>query len=78
MITLDQNAPSWAHDMLRQINAAFLAAPTPLPVFTVATVPSATDKNWLWRPIAISDGAGNKFVAISNGTAWRYLEGTAV
>lgn len=50
----------------------------PLPVFTTLSHPSATDKRWLWRPIVISDGAGNKWVAISNGTTWRYLEGTAV
>lgn len=31
-----------------------------------------------WKLIFLSDGAANKFVAVSNGTAWYYLEGTAV
>lgn len=44
--------------------------------FTVANKPAAAD--YPWKLIFLSDGAGNKFVAVSNGTAWHYLEGTAV
>lgn len=78
-INLDMAAPSWAHRFRQAIEVALEQLwARPLPVFTVATLPTATDRKWLWRPVAVSDGAGNKFVAISNGTAWRYLEGTAV
>lgn len=55
-----------------------LAWSRPLPLFTVADRPAASDLRWLWRPVVLTDGAGNKWVAISNGTTWRYLEGTAV
>jgi hypothetical protein len=78
-IQLDMGAPEWAQRFKLAIEAAIEAAWTrPLPIFTVATIPSATNKKWLWRPVVVTDGAGNKWVAISNGTAWRYLEGTAV
>ena len=49
----------------------------PLQVFTVANQPAANDPKWLRRPYVVSDGAGSKWVAISNGTTRRYLEGTA-
>lgn len=79
MITLDRNAPDWAQVLVTQINQAIDESWTrALPLYTTTTLPSATDKTWLWRPIAVSDGAANKFVAISNGTAWYYLQGTAV
>lgn len=54
------------------------AMSSPLPIFTVSSHPDATDKRWLWRPFVLTDGAGNKWVVISNGTTLRYLEGTAV
>jgi|GEM_PF-2745622 hypothetical protein len=79
MINLDQTAPSWAHRFKQAIEIALEQLWTrPLPVYTVATLPTPTDKKWLWRQIAVSDGAGNKFVAVCNGTAWYYLQGTAV
>lgn len=79
MITVPGNAPVWAQQLARQIEQEVENVWTrPLPVFTTTTMPTATDKKWLWRPVAVSDGAANKFVAISNGTAWFYLEGTAL
>ena len=79
MIILDQNAPSWAHRFKQQVEIALEALWTrPLPVYTVATKPSATDKKWLWRRIALSDGASGRPTAVCNGTAWIYEDGTAV
>ena len=79
IIPISGDAPEWAQVFANAIGAAIEEALTRrLPVFTLATLPSATDKRFLWRPIAISNGASNKFVAISNGTAWYYMEGTAV
>ena len=61
------------------IQAMIDAAQTrPLQVFTTSDKPDPTDRRWLWRPFVLSDGAGNRWVAISNGTTLRYLEGTAV
>lgn len=78
-IPISDEAPEWAQIFAKTLGATIEEALTRrLPLFTLATLPSPTDKRWLWRLIAISDGAGNKFVATTNGTAWRYLEGTAV
>lgn len=78
-VSIDRmRSPEWANQMVSQVNRDLAAVTGPLPVFTVATLPSPTDKKWLWRLIAISDGAANKWIATTNGTAWRYMEGTAV
>lgn len=79
MITLDSNAPAWARGLVTQIEQEIENAWTrPLPIFTTTTMPTVTDRKWLWRPFVVSNGAGNKWVAISNGTTFRYMEGTAV
>lgn len=78
-IPISDEAPEWAQIFAKAVGVAIEGALTrPLPVFTTLTLPSATDKHWLWRPIVVSNGAGDRWVAISNGTTWRYLEGTAV
>lgn len=79
MITLPPDSPPWLRQVIAQIEEKIeLAVASPLPVFTLADRPAATDPKWLWRPFILSDGAGNKWVVISNGTTLRYLEGTAV
>lgn len=79
MIIIDRSAPTWAQRLVQSITQAIENVwVRPLPVFTTTTLPTATDARWLWRPVVVSNGAGNKWVAISNGTEWRYLEGTAV
>ena len=78
-VPIDGNAPQWAQDFAVAVGRTLEEALTrPLEIFTLTTLPSATDKRWLWRPIVITNGAANKFIAISNGTAWYYTEGTAV
>lgn len=78
-IPISGDAPPWAQQFAVQVGLAIEMAMTrPLPVFTTTTMPSATDKKWLWRPVAVSNGAGNRWIAISNGAAWRYADGTAV
>lgn len=79
MMPLPPDAPEWARKILEYIDKQIsLAQSSPLPVFTLADRPLATDPLWLWRPFVLSDGAGNKWVVISDGTTLRYLEGTAV
>ena len=79
MITLPADAPEWARVMAQEIQQEIENAWTrPLQVFSTTNKPSPTDPRWLWRPFVVSDGAGNKWVAISNGTTLRYLEGSAV
>lgn len=79
-VYIDQSAPFWAQQMERQINQDVLQASlgpfmsrTP---FTAASMPDATQN--AWKLAFVSDGAGDKFVAVSNGVAWYYLEGTPV
>lgn len=79
MISVPSEAPAWARQLALDIEEQIeLAWVRPLPVFTTLDHPSPTDIRWLWRPFILSDGAGNKWVVISNGTTLRYLEGTAV
>lgn len=66
--------PQW-----RRSVSARLGEPALLPTTTVAAIntdyPAA---DWEGCIVYVSDGAANKFAAISNGTAWYYLQGTAV
>lgn len=79
MIDLPPEAPTWARQLAERMEEEIeLAISRPLPTFTLADRPSATDLKWVWRPYVLTNGAGNKWVVISNGTTLRYLEGTAV
>ena len=78
-IAASNGAPPWGIKLAADAQQAIDALPRMFvsnKPFTVATVPSAS--KWPWRLIILSDGAANKYVAISNGTAWHYMEGTAV
>lgn len=51
-------------------------APLPLAVYTVTTLPSASVyTNCL---IVVSNGTGNKRLALSDGTNWRFPDGNVV
>lgn len=50
---------------------AFGAVPV-LPSYTVATLPSATARGLIY----VSDGAGGKRLAVSDGSNWRWPDGT--
>jgi hypothetical protein len=50
--------------------------PLSLSVYSKTALPNAAD--YPFALIALSDGTANKHVAISNGTAWYYLDGSAV
>lgn len=79
MIQLPPDAPEWARQLADGVEREIdLALNAPLPVFTLADRPAADDLKWVWKPYVLSDGAGNKWVVISNGTTVRYLEGTGV
>lgn len=47
-----------------------------LPRFTVATLPRAGPRTA--QQIFVADGALSKRIAMSDGTAWRFLDETAV
>jgi hypothetical protein len=68
----------WGSALVNALNIAFgaLSGPQPLPGYTIAKLPSP--KLYERCLVYVIDGAGNKRVAVSTGTAWRYLEGTAV
>jgi hypothetical protein len=78
VITAPSGSPQFAHDLARSAQTAvddiaqvFISNQA----FTVATLPAAS--RFIYKMAIVSDGAGNKFVVISNGTAWYYLEGSA-
>jgi len=52
------------------------AVPFRLPSYTVATLPSAA--NFVRCMVYVSNGAGNKRLAISDGSNWRWPDGTVV
>lgn len=53
-----------------------LAEPVTQPVYTIATLPTAS--LWPYATVAVSDGASNQRLVVSDGTVWRYPSGTAV
>lgn len=59
----------------RQVAARF-AEPQTLPVYTLATLPAASA--WPYAIAAVSDGASNQKLVVSDGAVWRYPSGTAV
>lgn len=72
------DAPPWGVKLAEDVQVAIDALPKMFvsnKPFTVATLPTAA--RYPWRLAIVSDGAANKFVVISNATAWYYLEGTA-
>lgn len=66
--------PNW-REMDTQIDRAIAAAKT-LPVFTVATLPSAADYPYTF--IYVSDESGGAQPAFSDNTNWRRLTDRAV
>jgi hypothetical protein len=67
------------HSFARDIEAwadAQKRGPISLTAYTVAALPDAAD--YPFALIAVRDGAGHKHAAISDGTAWYYLDGSAV
>ena len=73
--------PTGATDRERELlrtmeRAGNTQGPLRLPLFTTTTLPPAATYDYCLA--AVSDGASNKFLVISNGTAWYYAEGTAV
>jgi hypothetical protein len=74
-----RSTPSWYEAdktaTLQAINRT-IYMPKPLPKYTILTLPPATDHEG--TPLYVSNGAGNRHLVISNGTAWYYADGTAV
>jgi len=59
-------------DAIETVNTA--SGIVKLPAFTVATLPAQN----VGRIIYVSDGTGNKRLAISDGTNWRFPDGNVV
>jgi len=57
---------------------AKMSAPIALPKYTVANLLLVPASRYPFRLFAVTNGAGNRWAAMSNGTTWRYLDGTAV
>ena len=64
-------------DWLNAVDAAvFDPGPIKLTSYTVATLPSAS--TYAQCLIYVSNGTGNKRLAVSDGTNWRWPDGTIV
>ena len=71
--------PSWYEaDKTQSITylTSLIFAPKPLPKYTITTLPPASANEGV--PLYVTNGAGNRYLVISNGTAWYYGDGTAV
>ena len=80
-VSAGAGAPSWGIKLAQDTQQAIDALPRMFisaKPFVVADLTAAFAANFPWRLAIVSDGAANKFIAISNGTAFYYLEGTAV
>lgn len=68
---------SWLTSVITEIYQ-FLSVknPTQFPVFTVSTLPDATE--WAGAMIAVSDEVGGYTMAFSDGTNWRRVQDRAV
>lgn len=69
----------WFNDIKRLLQAALddmfdPAAPVPLPIFTVATLPPATSAGLIF----VSDESGGPTVAYADGANWRRVQDNAV
>lgn len=64
------------NDLIRRTGGERGEALGPLPEYTVATLPSASDnaRSWIW----VSDETGGATAAISDGTNWRRMQDRAV
>lgn len=59
----------------REVQTRF-GEPVTQPVYTIATLPTAS--LWPYATVAVSDGASNQRLVVSDGTVWRYPSGSAV
>ena len=81
-LTLDSDAPPWASAFARRIEAAigdgatwpFISRQT----YTVSQLTAALAVSAPWGMAIVSNGAGGRPLAISNGTIFVYLDGTTV
>lgn len=74
-------APPWVTPLTRDTQREIDQARSPfisLKPFVVADLTAAMASLYPWKLAIVSDGAANKFLAISNGTAFYYVQGTAV
>lgn len=62
--------------VIEQSSGSVLQTGLKLPVYTVATLPTAS--TYPYYLIAVSDGTSNKRLAISDGTNWRFPDGNTV
>ncbi|MDX2224593.1 MAG: hypothetical protein SFV21_17710 [Rhodospirillaceae bacterium] len=72
-------APGWLQSFAGTIEdwvEARRRGPQPLTAYSRTALPDAA--RHAWSLIAVSDGASNRFAAVSNGSAWYYLDGTLV
>ena len=55
------------------------AEPVLQPQTTRAAIASAYPAaSWPFCTVAVTDGSSNKYLAVSNGSAWYYMDGSAV
>jgi hypothetical protein len=71
--------PPWGIELIRQIEQEFLnrlKLPMGGQAYGIGNLPSATAN--AYKTIPLIDGAGDVPLATSDGTVWRYPDGTTV
>lgn len=71
---LDTNEPDDIQEFIQNL----MSGPVMLPKYTAAELVLIPADRYPFKLFAVTDGAGNRWAAMSNGTTWRYLDGTAV
>ena len=78
-VVIPQEAPQWVSNLVSNMCdwvQNLLRGPQVLTPYSIHALPDAT--KWTHGIIALKDGASNKPSAMSDGTIWRYLDGTSV
>ncbi len=79
MITVDADAPAWAHDLARRVETEvrdYVHQPAFVPVYTVSNMPDVEKFRHRW--VYVSDESGGAVPAFSDGTEWRRCTDRAV
>lgn len=79
MLSVSAGTPAWGIQLVKDIERELLRRsllPVKMPVYTVATAPSAATFKDCW--ISVSDESGGYVAAFSDGTDWRRCTDRAI
>ena len=80
-VQVENIAPMWAQRMARSVDNEIQQVMWPFisrQTYLVSELTAAMAALYPWGVVFVSNGAGNRPIAVSNGTAFYYADGTAV